>query len=166
MDFFEVCEVFLDGVEIGRQEDEFVPACLDEFPSFPGFVEGGVVHDDQRSGLKLLQGLFLEVVLENGIVPAPLKKEWGEEPLSLDGGRDEIGPRPAFPATLPKDLAALGGLSVRAVGGALKPGLVKVDRAAGTELQALSQARQVPDPACGIPFAVAGLFFFGSPPSA
>ena len=75
--------MFLDGVEIGRQEDEFVPACLDEFPSFPGFVEGGVVHDDQRSGLKLLQGLFLEVVLENGIVPAPLKKEWGEEPLSL-----------------------------------------------------------------------------------
>ena len=62
--------MFLDGVEIGRQEDEFVPASLNEFPSFPGFVEGGVVHDDQRSGLKLLQGLFLEVVLENGIVPA------------------------------------------------------------------------------------------------
>ena len=38
--------MFLDGVEIGRQEDEFVPASLDEFPSFPGFVEGGVVHDD------------------------------------------------------------------------------------------------------------------------
>ena len=127
--------MFLDGVEIGRPEAESVPASLDEFPSFPGFVEGGVVHDDQRSGLKLLQELFLEVVVENVVVQAPLKKEWGEEPLSLDGGRDEIGPRPAFPATLPKDLAALGGPSVRVVGGALKPGLVKVDRAVGTELQ-------------------------------
>ena len=67
--------MFLDGVEIGRQEAEFVPASLDEFPSFPGFVEGGVVHDDQRSGLKLLQELFLEVVVENGGVQAPLKKE-------------------------------------------------------------------------------------------
>ena len=155
--------MFLDGFEsggIGRQEAEFVPASLDEFPSFPGFVEGGVVHDDQGAGLEFPQELFLEVLVKDGGVQAPLKKERGEEPCPLGGGRDEVGPRPASPAALPKDLAAPGGPCVRAVGGPLEPGLIKVDRAAGTLLQALSQVREVLDPACGFPFAVAGLFFF------
>ncbi len=155
--------MFLNGVEIwriGRQKDEFVSAFLKDPPGFLSFVKGGIVHDDQGAGLKLLQELFLEVLVKNGGVQAPLKKEWGEEPLSLGGGRDEVGPRPASPAALPKDLAAPGGPCVRAVGGPLEPGLIKVDRAAGTLLQALSQVREVLDPACGFPFAVAGLFFF------
>ena len=166
-DFFEVCEVFLNGVEIwriGRQKDEFVSAFLKDPPGFLSFVKGGIVHDDQGAGLKLLQELFLEVVVKNGGVQAPLKKEWGEEPLSLGGGRDEVGPRPASPAALPKDLAALGGPCVRAVGGALEPGLIKMDRAAGALPQALSQVRQVLDPACGISFEVTGLFFFRDAP--
>ncbi len=161
--------MFLNGVEIwriGGQKDEFVSAFLKDPPGFLSFVKGGIVHDDQGAGLKLLQELFLEVVVKNGGVQAPLKKEWGEEPLSLGGGRDEVGPRPASPAALPKDLAALGGPCVRAVGGALEPGLIKIDRAAGAPPQALSQVRQVLDPACGISFEVTGLFFFGSPPSA
>ena len=155
--------MFLNGVEIwriGRQKDEFVSAFLKDPPDFLSFVKGGIVHDDQGAGLKLLQELFLEVVVKNGGVQAPLKKEWGEEPLSLGGGRDEVRPRPASPAALPKDLAALGGPCVRAVGGALEPGLIKIDRAAGAPPQALSQVRQVLDPACRISFEVTGLFFF------
>jgi len=46
-------------------------------------VKGGIVPDDQGAGLKLLQELFLEVLVKNGGVQVPLKKEWGEEPLSL-----------------------------------------------------------------------------------
>ena len=92
--------MFLNGVEIwriGRQKDEFVSAFLKDPPGFLSFVKGGIVHDDQGAGLKLLQELFLEVVVKNGGVQAPLKKEWGEEPLSLGGSRDEVGPRPASP---------------------------------------------------------------------
>ena len=104
--------MFLNGVEIwriGRQKDEFVSAFLKDPPGFLSFVKGGIVHDDQGAGLKLLQELFLEVLVKNGGVQAPLKKEWGEEPFSLGGGRDEVGSRSASPAALPQDLAALGG---------------------------------------------------------
>ena len=161
--------MLLNGVEVrgvGGEEDDLVAAPLDDLPGFSGFVEGGVVHDDQGAGLEFPQELFLEVLVKDGGVQAPLKKERGEEPCPLGGGRDEVGPRPASPAALPKDLAAPGGPCVRAVGGPLEPGLIKVDRAAGTLLQALSQVREVLDPACGFPFAVAGLFFPGAPPSA
>jgi len=119
--------VLLNGIgiwRIGRQKDEFVSTFLKDPPGFLSFVKGGIVHDDQGAGLKLLQQLFLEVVVKNGGVQAPLKKEWGEEPLSLGGGRDEVRPRPASPAALPKDLSA-GGPCVRAAGGALEPGLIK-----------------------------------------
>jgi len=143
-----------------------VAAPLDDLPGFSGFVEGGVVHDDQGAGLEFPQELFLEVLVKDGGVQAPLKKERGEEPCPLGGGREEVGPRPASPAALPKDLAALGGPCLRAVGGALEPGLIKIDRAAGAPPQALSQVRQVLDPACGISFEVTGLFFSRSPPSA
>ena len=69
--------MFLNGVEIwriGRQKDEFVSAFLKDRPGFLSFVKGGIVHDDQGAGLKLLQELFLEVVVKNGGVQAPLKK--------------------------------------------------------------------------------------------
>ena len=72
--------MFLNGVEIwriGGQKDEFVSAFLKDPPGFLSFVKGGIVHDDQGAGLKLLQELFLEVVVKNGGVQAPLKKEWG-----------------------------------------------------------------------------------------
>ena len=78
--------MFFNGVEIwriGRQKDEFVSAFLKDPPGFLSFVKGGIVPDDQGAGLKLLQKLFLEVLVKNGGVQAPLKKEWGEEPLSL-----------------------------------------------------------------------------------
>ena len=56
--------MFLNGVEIwriGRQKDEFVSAFLKDPPGFLSFVKGGIVHDDQGAGLKILQELFLEV---------------------------------------------------------------------------------------------------------
>ena len=126
-------------------------------------MEGGVVHDYQGAGAEFPQELLLEVLVKDGRVQAPLKKDWGEEPSSLGRGLDEVGPRPASPAALSNDLATPGVPCGRAVGGSLEPGLVKINRAAGTLLQAFSQDREVLDPACRVPFCVAACFFSGRP---
>ena len=64
-------------------------AFLNEFPGFPSFVKGGIVHDEQGARLKLLEQLFFEVVIEYEGIEVPLKKQWGEESFSFGCGRDK-----------------------------------------------------------------------------
>ena len=48
-------------------------AFLNEFPGFPRFVKGGIIHDEQGARLKLLEQLFFEVVIEYDGIEVPLK---------------------------------------------------------------------------------------------
>ena len=103
--------MFFNGVEIwriGGQKDEFVSAFLKDPPSFSGFVKGGIVHDDQGAGLKLLQELFLEVVVKNGGVQVPSKRSGAKSlfPLAVAAMRLVLGL--LLPLHSPKTLRPLG----------------------------------------------------------
>ena len=136
-------------------------AFLNEFPGFPSFVKGGIIHDEQGARLKLLEQLFFEVVIEYEGIEVPLKKQWGEESFSLGCGRDEVGSRSASSVTLPKNLASLEGPCPRALGRTLKPGFIKINSATGAmPHKALPQVCQVFDSAGEISFTITRLFFF------
>jgi len=103
--------VLLNGVEVrgvGGEEDDLVAAPLDDLPGFSGFVEGGVVHDDQGAGLEFPQGLFLEVLVKDGGVQAPLKKGGAKSlaPLAVAAMRLVLGL--LLPLRSPKTLRPLG----------------------------------------------------------
>jgi hypothetical protein len=103
--------VFLNGVEIwriGRQKDEFVSAFLKDPPGFLSFVKGGIVHDDQGAGLKLLQELFLEVVVKTEESRLPSKRSGAKSlfPLAVAAMRFVLGL--LLPLRSPKTLRPLG----------------------------------------------------------
>ena len=89
--------MLLNGVEVrgvGGEEDDLVAAPLDDLPGFSGFVEGGVVHDDQGAGLEFPQELFLEVLVKDGGVQAPLKSRKGGQLSSAGTGPVALQPPP------------------------------------------------------------------------
>ena len=109
-DFFEVCEVFLNRVEIGRtgrKKEQFVSAFLNELPGFLSFVKGGIVHDEQGARLKLLEQLFLEVVIEYEGIEVPLKSSGAKSlfPLAVAAMRLVLGR--LLPLRSPKTLRPL-----------------------------------------------------------
>lgn len=161
--FFEIGEIVFDGVQVGRvrREKEQPRAGLFDQPSSGrGFVEGGVIQDDDMVRGQGGDELLLQPLVESRAGAGPLEQEGKVKTPTVHARRQQGGARTALARAPTINLFAHPRAAVTAGGVPVKTAFVDVDQYLTTPPIPFPQA-QKPFPPGRVTLPVAQRFFCG-----